>query len=98
MSHFNSRLTDAASFLIPYMESSDYFQDFDLADLVKDPDGIYAIEADMTDSNDEFTHSEVVREAMEVMATASPADRLEHFKLYASEGYQDEINKIELDA
>ncbi|KRE90821.1 hypothetical protein ASG87_01410 [Frateuria sp. Soil773] len=97
MSHFDNRLNDAAAFLIPHMEGNDHFQDFSLADRIKDPDGLYAIEAEMTDSDDELTHSAIVREAMGLMAAATPAERLDLFKAYSRRD-QDEIASIELGA
>ncbi|BFI96286.1 MAG: hypothetical protein RSP_17960 [Rhodanobacter sp.] len=92
MSHFNS-LDDAASFLIPFMNGNDYFQDFSLADRVKDdPDGVYAIEAELSGRDgDRYFHGEVVREAMRWFAQATPAERLEAFKLYGREADQDEL-------
>lgn len=97
MAHFDNRLADAASFLIPYMEGSDHFQDFSISDRIKDPDGVYAIEAEMTDSDDELTHSKIAREAMALMAVTTPSERLELFKLYSRRD-EDEIASIELDA
>lgn len=92
MSHFNS-LDDAASFLIPYMSRNDHFQDFSLADRVKDPDGIYATEAELDDyeDSDSYFHGEKIREALIRFAEATPAERLEAFKLYAREADQDEL-------
>lgn len=92
MSHFNS-LDAAAIILIPYMNENDHFQDFSLADRVKDdPDGVYAIEAELSGRDgDRYFHSKVVREAMRRFARATPAERLEVFKLYGRESDQDEL-------
>lgn len=93
MSHFNS-LDDAASFLIPYMNRNDHFQDFSLADKVMDPpDGVYATEAELDDyeDSDSYFHGEKIREALIRFAEATPAERLEAFKLYAREADQQEL-------
>ncbi|WP_395119883.1 hypothetical protein ACFCQI_02935 [Rhodanobacter sp. FW102-FHT14D06] len=96
MSHFNS-LYEAALVLIPVMETerASYFQDFSIRDRVMDPNGLYAVEAEMEDpeDSDHYLHSDAICEALNRFAAASPAERLEVFKL-VSRSYQDELAQI----
>lgn len=97
--HFNS-LNDAASFLIPYMRNHDHFQELTLEDRVMDGE-VYAIEATLDDPEDPenfYFHDEEVREAMEWMADATPAERLALYKEYGRECDQEDLNAIDLAA
>jgi hypothetical protein len=83
-----SSASDAGSFMIKLL-SNDYFQDFSHADRIQDPDGIYAIEAEMTHSYASADHDagdyywdDQEREALTLFAEATPAERAEIFELW----------------
>ncbi|WP_233842245.1 hypothetical protein [Dyella sp. 2HG41-7] len=77
MSNYFSSASDAASFMSKLLRN-DYFQDFSAQDRVEDPDGIYAIEAEMPH------WGEMEREAFGLFAEATPAERAELFETWGN--------------
>lgn len=83
--HYFSSASDAGSFMVDLL-CNDYFQDFSDQDRIQDPDGIYAIEADMTTIDDEgdevYTWNDQEREALALFAGAKPAERASIFQIW----------------
>ena len=64
----------------------DYFQDFTKHDRIHDPDGIYAIEAEMTGRDgQEFFWDEYQREALKTVAAMTPEDRADYLRIELEE-------------
>lgn len=83
MSYFTSA-SDAASTLMKVLRS-DYFQDFSEEDRILDPDGIYAMSAEITvqgDGEEMFYFTAKEREALALFAEATPDERADLFETW----------------
>ena len=67
-------ITEATT-IVKHLLNGDYFQDFSSEDRINDPDGIYDMESEITDSNEEFYWNVDERKAFKIFADLTSAER-----------------------
>ena len=63
---------------------NDYFSQFSANDRVEDPDGLYAIESEMThieEGEEFFNWNDETRTALSIVAKMTPAERREYLEI-----------------